>query len=587
MHDLVLRGGTVVDGTGTPPRIADVAVDGGRIAAVGAVGGGARETLDASGLLVVPGFVDVHTHYDAQATWDAHLSPSSWHGVTTVVLGNCGVGFAPARRDRHDWLIGLMEGVEDIPGAALAAGMRWDWETFPEYLDALARMPRAIDVGAQVPHGALRAYVMGERGAANEPATADDIEAMAALVREALEAGALGFTTSRTVGHRGVDGRPVPGTFAQEDELWGIGRALAAAGRGVFEVAQAGVGGRTAGDATGAAEAEVAWMTRLSATIARPVSFLLMQTADEPEAWRRLLALADDATERGANLVPQVAARPFGMLAGHQSRVNPFAARPTYREIAALPLGERVHRLRDFEIRRRILAERSATDAEPGTLGALLGPAMYACLFPLGDPPDYEPTAEASVAAIAAREQRDPEAVLYDLMLRHEGRELLFYPVLNYAGCTAEPLREMILHPRSVLGLGDGGAHCGIVCDASMTTFMLTHWVRDRRRGPRIPLETAVRALTRDPAALYGLDDRGMIRPGLKADVNVIDFDRLQLRLPEMAFDLPTGARRRVQRADGYVATLVGGEVVMRHGVPTGRLPGVVIGRRGRPAGSP
>jgi N-acyl-D-amino-acid deacylase len=581
MHDLVIRGGTVVDGTGAPARVADVAIDGARITAVGAVPGPARETLDAQGLLVTPGFVDIHTHYDGQATWDPHLVPSCWHGVTTLVFGNCGVGFAPVRSDRHAWLIGLMEGVEDIPGAALAAGIRWEWESFPEYLDALARMPRALDVGAQVPHGALRAYVMGERGAANEPATPEDIAAMARLVREALEAGALGFTTSRTAGHRGVDGRPVPGTFAHDDELAGIGNALAAVGRGVFEVAEAGTGGHASGDAAGAAEREVAWMARLSAAMHRPVSFLVMQSEEDPDLWRRLLALAEEAAGQGADLVPQVAARPFGMFAGLQSRVNPFAARPTYQRLAALPLAERVVRLRDPEVRRRILAEQPAGTAEPGTLAALLGPAMYARLFPLGDPPDYEPPAEASVAAIAAREGRAPEAVLYDLMLRHEGRELLFYPVLNYAGCTAEPIREMILHPRSVLGLGDGGAHCGIICDASMTTFMLTHWVRDRQRGPRIPLETAVRRLTHDPAALYGLDDRGVLAPGRKADVNLIDLRRLQLRLPEMAFDLPAGARRLLQRADGYVATLVSGCVVMREGTPTGALPGRLV-RGGR-----
>ncbi|HKA30009.1 MAG TPA: amidohydrolase family protein [Candidatus Binatia bacterium] len=577
MHDLVIRGGTVVDGTGSPPRIADVAIDGTRIAAVGEVRERGRETLDAGGVLVTPGFVDVHTHYDGQATWDAHLAPSCWHGVTTVVLGNCGVGFAPVRPDRHEWLIGLMEGVEDIPGAALSAGIRWEWETFPEYLDALARMPRVLDVGAQVPHGAVRAYVMGERGAANEPATPDDIAKMERLVREALDAGALGFTTSRTVGHRGVDGRPVPGTFASEEELAGIGRALATAGCGVFEVAEAGTGGRAAGDPIGAAEAEVAWMTRLSAAIGRPVSFLVMQSEEDPESWRRLLALAEEAAGHGADLVPQVAARPFGMLAGHQSRVNPFAARPTYRTLASLPLAERVVRLHDPEVRGRILAERPVGNAEPGTLAALLGPTMYARLFPLGDPPDYEPTADTSVAAIAAREGRHPEAVLYDLMLRHEGRELLFYPVLNYADCTAEPIREMILHPRSVLGLGDGGAHCGIVCDASMTTFMLTHWVRDRHRGPRIALETAVRALTRDPAALYGLHDRGVLRTGLKADINLIDLDRLRLRLPEMAFDLPAGARRLLQRAEGYVATVVSGQIVMREGGATGVLPGRLV----------
>ena len=585
MHDLVIHGGTVVDGTGAAPRTADVAIDGDRIAAVGTVRGPARDTLDARGLLVTPGFVDVHTHYDAQATWDAELAPSCWHGVTTVVAGNCGVGFAPARPDRHEWLIGLMEGVEDIPAAALAAGIRWDWESFPEYLDALARMPRALDVGAQVPHSAVRAYVMGERGAANEPATPEDVAAMARVVREAVAAGALGFTTSRTAGHRGVDGRPVPGTFASEDELFGIGRALADLGRGVFEVAQAGVGGRAAGDPPGAAEREVAWMARLSATIGRPVSFLVMQSDDEPDAWRRLLTFADEAAARGAELVPQVAARPFGMLAGHQSRANPFADRPTYRSLGSLPFAAQVARLRDPDVRRRILAERRDGEGEAGTLAGLLGPRMYARLFPLGDPPDYEPVADASVAAVATRERRDAEAVLYDLMLAHEGRELLFYPVLNYAGCTAEPIREMILHPRSVLGLGDGGAHCGIVCDASMTTFMLTHWARDRRRGPRIPLEVAVRALTHDPAALYGLHDRGVLRPGLKADLNLIDFDRLRLRLPEMAFDLPAGARRLLQRADGYVATLVSGTVVMREGAATGARPGrLVRGGDPRPA---
>ena len=577
MHDLVIRGGTVVDGTGGPPQTTDVAVDGARITAVGDVPGPARETLDARGLIVTPGFVDVHTHYDGQATWDPHLAPTCWHGVTTLIFGNCGVGFAPVKPDRHEWLIGLMEGVEDIPGAALAAGMRWDWESFPQYLDALARMPRMLDVAAQVPHGALRAYVMGERGAANEPATADDIAAMARLVREALEAGAVGFTTSRTAGHRGVDGRPVPGTFAGEDELVGIGNALATAGHGVFEVAEAGTGGDTSGDPGGAAEAEVAWMTRLSASTKRPVSFLVMQTNEDPESWRRLLTLAVDAAGQGADLVPQVAARPFGMLAGHQSRVNPFAARPTYRPLARLPLDQRVVRLRDPDVRRRILGERAAGDAEPGTLSALLGPKMLSRLFPLGDPPDYEPTPDMSVAAIAARENREPEAVLYDLMLGHDGRELLFYPVLNYAGCTAEPIREMILHPRSVLGLGDGGAHCGIVCDASMTTFMLTHWVRDRYRGPRIALEAAVRALTHDAAALYGLHDRGVLRAGLKADINLIDLERLRIHLPEMAFDLPTGARRLLQRADGYVAMLVSGQVVMRDGTPTGALPGRLV----------
>ena len=577
MYDLVIRGGTVVDGSGGQPREADVAVDGDRIIAVGTVGGRAREEIDARGLLVTPGFVDIHTHYDGQALWDPILAPSSWHGVTTLVVGNCGVGFAPARPDRHDWLIGLMQGVEDIPGESLAAGLPWDWESFPEYLDALARRPRLVDVGAYVAHGALRAYVMGDRGARNEPATAEDIASMAYLVHEAVEAGALGFSTSRTNGHRAIDGEPVPGTFAGEDELFAIGRALASAGRGIFEVAQAGTGGRTAGDAPNAAEGELGWMRRLAAETQRPVSFLLFENDPTATPWRRLLELTEAAVASGAPLVPQIANRPFGMLVGHQTRANPFAERPTYRTIASLPLEERVARLRDGDIRARILRERPPGRPVPGTIGALFGSSMMRQLFPLGDPPEYEPPPEQSVAAIAEREGCHPEAVLYDLMLGADGRELLLFLLLNYDGGNLDPVYEMLRHPHTVLGLGDGGAHCGIVCDATMTTFMLTHWVRDRRRGPRLPLEFAVRRLTADNAALFGLQDRGLVHPGLRADINVIDFDRLRLRRPDMAFDLPASGRRLLQRADGYVATIVAGQVVMRDGTPTAARPGRVV----------
>jgi N-acyl-D-aspartate/D-glutamate deacylase len=577
MHDLVIRGGTVVDGSGGAPVEADVAIDDGRIAAVGTIGGRARSTIEARGLLVTPGFIDIHTHYDGQATWDPILAPSTWHGVTTLIVGNCGVGFAPARPDRHDWLIGLMQGVEDIPGEALAAGLEWDWESFPEYLDALARRPRLVDVGAYVAHGALRAYVMGDRGARNEPATPADIEAMARLVHEAALAGAVGFSTSRTNGHRAVDGEPVPGTFAGEDELFAIGRALARAGRGIFEVAQAGTGGRAAGDAPNAAEGELAWMRRLAAETKRPVSFLLFENDPTATPWRRLLALSEAAVAAGAPLVPQVANRPFGMLVGHQTRANPFAERPMYRAIASLPLAERAIRLRDPDVRGRILAEHPPARPTPGTLPALFGPSMMRQLFPLGDPPEYEPPPERSVAAIAAREGRDPEAVLYDLMLADDAQELLLFALLNYDGGNLDPVYEMLRHPGTVLGLGDGGAHCGIVCDATMTTFTLTHWVRDRRRGPRLPLEVAVRRLTADNAALFGFQDRGLVRPGLKADLNVIDLDRLRLRRPEMAFDLPAGGRRLVQRADGYRAMLVAGEVVVEEGVPTGARPGRVL----------
>ncbi len=577
MHDLIIRGGTVVDGSGAPCRETDVAVDADRIAVVGTVSGRAREEIDGRGLLVTPGFVDIHTHYDGQALWDPILAPSSWHGVTTLVVGNCGVGFAPARPDRHDWLIGLMQGVEDIPGESLAAGLPWDWESFPEYLDALARRPHLVDVGAYVAHGPLRAYVMGDRGARNEPATPDDVATMARLAREAVEAGAVGFSTSRTNGHRAVDGEPVPGTFAGEDELFAIGRALAAAGRGIFEVAQAGTGGRTAGDAPNAAEGELKWMRRLAAETQRPVSFLLFDNDPTATPWRRLLDLTDEAAAAGVPLVPQIANRPFGMLVGHQTRANPFADRPTYQAIASLPLDDRVARLRDGEVRARILGERPPGRPVPGTLSALFGPSMMPQLFALGDPPDYEPSPERSVAAIAAREGRDPDAVLYDLMLGSDGRELLLCTLLNYVGGNLDPVYEMLNHPRTVLGLGDGGAHSGIVCDATMTTFTLTHWVRDRRRGPRLPLEFAVRRLTADNAALFGFHDRGLVRPGLKADLNVIDLDRLRLHRPEVAFDLPAGGRRLLQRAEGYVATIVAGAIVMRDGTPTAARPGRVV----------
>jgi N-acyl-D-aspartate/D-glutamate deacylase len=573
MHDLAILGGTLVDGSGAPPREADVAVEGGRIAAVGRDVGAAREVVDARGKVVTPGFVDIHTHYDGQATWDALLTPSSWHGVTTVVMGNCGVGFAPVRPGQQDFLIGLMEGVEDIPGTALSAGLEWGWESFPDYLDVLERIPHAVDLGTQVPHGAVRAYVMGERGARNEPATPEDVAAMAAIVREGIEAGALGFSTSRTLVHRAVDGECVPGTYAAEDELFGIGRALGELGRGVFELAPAGV----MGEDLAAPDREVAWMRRLSAEIGRPVSFALSQHDVDPEQFHRILAECRRANAQGSHLTPQVGSRPTMLLIGHQT-FHPFSYRPTYRSLEALPLAERVARLRDPEVRRRILSEKSAADADPriAVVMALIEQGLHK-IFPLGDPPDYEPAPERSIRAIAEREGRDAFEVLYDRMLELDGRQLLMLAILSYSDGDLEALREMLQHPDSAFGLGDGGAHCGAICDATMTTFLLTHWARDRVRGPKLPLEWVVRKMTRDTAALYGLGDRGLVAPGLRADLNVIDHDRLRLELPELVHDLPAGARRLVQRARGYELTLVAGQVTFRDGRHTGALPGRLV----------
>jgi N-acyl-D-aspartate/D-glutamate deacylase len=576
VHELVIKGARIVDGTGAEPFSGDVAVDGGRISAVGTVSERGREELDADGLLLTPGFVDIHTHYDAQATWDPHLLPSGGHGVTTAVCGNCGVGFAPAAPDRHQWLIGLMEGVEDIPGAALAEGIRWEWESFPEYLDALERFPRAVDLGTQVPHGAVRAYVMGERGAKNEAATAEDIQQMYAIVREGLEAGALGFSTSRTLGHRAVDGEPVPGSFAQEDELFGIGQALADVGQGVFELAPAGAAGDTAMDDVDDALREIDWMHRLSAAIRRPVAFAMLQFDARPDQWRELLEICRRTRVEGANVRAQIAARPFGVLAGLQTVANPFLAMPSYREIAHLPLAERVARMRDPEYRQRILSE-EPRDRSLGFASLFNDEAGFAKLFPIGDPPDYEPTADQSILALARREGRSPKEVLYDHLLRDDGRELLLLPLMNYSDGNSDAQREMLMSDETVVGLGDGGAHCGLICDASLTTYMLTHWVRDRSRGPRIPLEYAVRRMTQHTAQLYGLDDRGVVAAGYKADFNLIDFDNLTLRRPRMAHDLPAGARRLLQEADGYEATIVSGEVIMRGGEPTEARPGRLV----------
>ncbi len=570
MHDLIIKGGTLVDGTGVAARTGDVAVDSGRITEVGTVGGGATRTIDADGLLVTPGWVDVHTHYDGQVTWDSELAPSSWHGVTTLVMGNCGVGFAPAAADRHDWLIGLMEGVEDIPGTALAEGIEWEWESFPEYLDALERRRWTVDVGTQVPHGAVRAYVMGERGARNEAATTDDIEAMRAIVLEALRAGALGFSTSRTTGHRSIDGELVPGTYAAEDELFGIGSALGEAGAGVFELAPLGSAGEMLQDAW----TEVDWMRRLSAVIGRPVSYVLLQHDDDPELWRKQLAASLDACAEGAQLFPQIAGRPTGILSGHHTTLTFFKDVPAYMELRARcsSADELAAALADAEVRASILSWTPSSPAEAEAMEK-----AYHRTFVLGDPPDYEPGPERSLAGLAAARGVPPLEVAYDELARDGGQGLLYLPILNYATGNLDHVRDMMLHPQGLIGLADGGAHTGTICDASMPTFMLTHWTRDRTRGARLPLEYVVKKQTHDTARLYGLSDRGTLEPGARGDVNLIDYEGLSLGAPYVKTDLPAGGRRLLQSASGYVATIKAGTVTFAHGEATGALPGRLV----------
>ena len=569
MHDLVVRNGVLYDGSGGPPRSADVAIDGDRIVAVGEVTEPGRREIDAAGRAVTPGWVDIHTHYDGQATWDPEVSPSGWHGVTTVVMGNCGVGFAPARPDEHDFLIQLMEGVEDIPGAALDEGMSWNWESFPEYLDELERLPRVLDVGALVPHGALRAYVLGS-GRPNDEATPAEVETMSALAREAVLAGAMGVSTTRTLLHRAKDGELAAGTTAAADELVAIGSALGGTGHRVFSVAS---------DFTDPAE-EFEWMAEISRRAGIPVTFQVLAVDFAPQWWRDWIDRALQANRRGAWLVPQVAGKPASMLVGFESSFHPFIRNPVYLEYADLPMDERVVELRDPRVKAAILT--AQVDQPSKGMDTLLA-SSYSKLFPLCDPPNYEPDPRTSVGAIAAREGRDPLEVTYDLMLQREGRELLYLPLLGWVDGGLDDIGEMLRHPGTVLGLGDGGAHCGVLCDASLPTFMLTHWARDRDRGETMPVEAVVHHQTRRTAELYGFEDRGLIEPGYLADLNVIDLDALQLDPPEMAYDLPAGGKRLIQRAHGYVATVKSGVIVREHDRATGERPGRLL-RGAQPA---
>jgi N-acyl-D-aspartate/D-glutamate deacylase len=576
MYDLLIKAGSVVDGTGRPAFTADVAVSDGLIVDVGRLTGAqGHQTIDADGLTVMPGFVDIHTHYDGQMTWDPLLAPSFLHGVTTVVVGNCGVGFAPVRPKAEEWLCGLMEGVEDIPGTALIAGITWGWESYPEYLDLVDRFPHAIDVASLVPHGTVRAYVMGERGARNEPATPEDIAQMARIVREALSAGALGVSTSRTEYHRAIDGENVPGTFAADNELFGIVSALRDVGRGVVEWAPRGI----LGEDLAAPERELALMRRLSVEMSCPVTFGLTQLDVDPGQWRRLLDLVEEANANGAEIYPQVLSRPPCIHVGWQT-VHPFLRHPTYAALADLPFRERVARLRDPEVKRRILSE------VPATPDLRTGHRTYPPnrLFRFTDPPNYEPLPDNSMAVIAARSGSEPMSVLYDTMLERDGEELVFYAFANYWEGDGEVNRQMLEHPQTIMGLSDGGAHVRVILDAGQPTYLLTHWVRDRSRGPRLPIEVAVRKQTSATAHAFGLRDRGTLAPGMKADVNVIDLAGLEIGLPRVVADLPGGAERLMQDARGYVATIVSGAVVRRDGEETGARPGrLVRGPQGTP----
>ncbi|MFO1320792.1 MAG: amidohydrolase family protein [Burkholderiales bacterium] len=561
MHDLVIRGGTVVDGTGGERKVADIALDGGRITAVGGdIGAGQRE-VDARHHLVTPGFVDIHTHYDGQATWDPMLTPSTWHGVTTVVFGNCGVGFAPVRPGAAPYLINLMEGVEDIPGTVLAEGVKFTWESFPDYLDTLDRLPKAIDIGAQVPHAALRFYVMGERGAdhASVPTEAE-IARMGELLEAALRAGALGFSTSRTVKHRARDGRPTPSLSAREPELFGLAAAMKRAGRGVIEV----------NSDFGPGEFEI--LSAAAQAAGRPLSLLLLQVNNAPALWRETRARIHAARAAGLDVTGQVGCRPIGVMMGLEATTHPFTTHPAWTEMASLTPAQRYERLaRDAGLRRRLVEERP--DDEFTRMQAAWMPRTYV----VDESYDYEPDPSLSLAARAAATGTSVWALALDAMLAHEGKGFLVNTFENYTDGNLDNIREMLADEATVAGLGDGGAHVCTVCDASSPTYLLTHWARDRKRGPGLPLERLVKKQTRDTAASYGLTDRGVLAPGLRADINVIDFDRLSLLRPRIEYDLPAGGKRFTQRAQGYRHTFVAGIETVRDDQATGALPGRLI----------
>jgi N-acyl-D-amino-acid deacylase len=567
MHDTVIRGGTIVDGSGQPGFTGDVALEDGKIAQVGGTAGPGKREIDANGLLITPGWVDVHTHYDGQAMWDQELAPSSWHGVSTVLFGNCGVGFAPVRKADHSALIGMMESIEEIPGIALADGLKWNWETFPEYLDALDRKPRAIDIAAQIPHHPLRVYVMGERAIRREKATGDDIAAMRDAVRQGLEAGAFGFTTSRTNSHKTPEGDMVPGRYSEVEELLGIGTAFNGLNHGAFGVNS---------DFDDEAE-ELKWMTKFSKDSGRPAWFLLTDRPTDLERWRRLMDGVHKARAEGGSVTAQIAGRPVGVMLGIDTALNPFSIRPSYQALLKLPVAERIARMQDPAFRAQVLNEAPSVEL----LNRLSQfrqkiTTSWKRMFPMQDPPNYEPEEKDSVASIAARTNHSPDEIAYDYLAGGADR-FLFFPIVGYNEDNLDIIHTMLSDDTTLLGLSDGGAHCSSIVDASVPSWMLIHWARDRSRGPKLPLEMLVKRQTNDTARFFGFHDRGLLREGMKADVNVIDYQRLRLHVPEVRYDLPMNGRRLLQRVDGYKNTFVSGVSTFEDGVYTGATAGKLV----------
>jgi N-acyl-D-amino-acid deacylase len=566
MHDLVIRGGTIVDGTGKPSFTGDIAIDGGLITAVGSVTAQGRDEVDAAGKIVTPGFVDIHTHYDGQATWDPEMAPSSWHGVTTVVMGNCGVGFAPAKPDRHEWLISLMEGVEDIPGTALAEGMKWNWETFPEYLTALEELPRTVDVATHVPHGAVRAYVLGDREMPGAIPTADDIAEMSRIVEEGIRAGALGFSTSRTVLHKSIDGELVPGTTATPEELIAIGRAMGRVGYGVFEMAS---------DLKREWN-EFEWMGALSRETGLPVTFAALQSIAKELPLEEQISEMRAQNDNGANIVAQIALRGNGIIMAWQGTVHPFKFKPAWAEIEALPWDQQYAHLADPAFKARLLAEDSEIPESDIADFLRIVAGGWPVQFEMDNDFNYEPKMDKSIIKRAGVAGVSPAEYAYDLLMKDGGKGFIYFPILNYRDGNLNFLEALQESDDTVNSLSDGGAHCGTICDAASPTFMLQHWVRDRS-GKKITLENAIKRQCHDTARLYGLNDRGVLAPGYLADVNVIDMEQLKLGKPWLAFDLPAGGKRLLQRAVGYVCTIKSGQVTFRNGQYLGVHPGTLI----------